>query len=293
MATNSSARGRDGGRGIGRDVGRSVGRGIGRDVGHKPIEPNEPNQPIEPNQPKQRPTHPAARLALLIRNYPHRNPVTFAYLLAVCTGLLVLSRLLPGHTADHLKIAISTNPHNLAHRPVLVLLASPLFAATDSGLISHLLIIGGGVGVCMAALERRFGAVRTMALFLLANAIATVVATSVAAAAIHSGRYPARWWDGYDYGISYGVLAIAAAVTPLVPKRLRWLWAVAVFAYPFASADWFGLLPNFATIGHETAAAFGLAASFHLVRLSPARLSPAHPSPAHPSPAHISRRDAA
>ena len=208
------------------------------------------------------------RVVRVVRAYPRRNPVTFVYLVVVCLGLLVLGRLLPGHTADQLKIAISTNPHNLAHRPVTVLLASPLFAATDSGLISHLLIIGGGVGVCMAALERRFGAVRTVTVFLLANAVATVVATSVAAAAIHSGRYPARWWDGYDYGISYGVLAIAAAVTPLVPRRLRWLWAVGVFAYPFLSAGWFGLLPNFATIGHETAAAFGLAAGFQLVRFS-------------------------
>lgn len=209
---------------------------------------------------------PAAGLARVLRDYPRRNPLTFAYLVVVCIGLLVLGRLLPGHTADQLKIAISTNPHNMAHRPVLVLLASPLFAATDSGPVSHLLIIGGGVGVCMAVLERRFGALRTVAVFVLANGVATAVATSVAAAAIHSGRYPAQWWDGYDYGISYGVLAIAAAATPLVPGPAvaRWLWALAVFAYPFASADWFGLVPNFATIGHETAAAFGLAAGYRL-----------------------------
>jgi hypothetical protein len=160
----------------------------------------------------------------------------------------------------------------MAHDPVVVLLASPLFTATDSGLPSHLLIIAGGVGVCMAALERRLGAVRTAAVFLLANTIATAVATSVAAAGVHSGRYPAKWWDGYDYGISYGVLAIAAAVTPLVPltpmtsRAVRVLWAAGVFAYPFVSAQWFGLLPNFATIGHETAAAFGLGAGYYLVR---------------------------
>jgi hypothetical protein len=200
------------------------------------------------------------------RAYPRRNPMTFAYLLVILAGLLVLTQFLSGPAADHLKIAISTNPHNMAHAPLEVLLASPLFTATDSGLLSHLLIIGGGVGVCMAALERRIGARRTAALFLLANTIATAVATSVAAAAIHSGRYPAKWWDGYDYGISYGVLATAAAVTPLVPRRLRLPWAVGVFAYPFVSAQWFGLLPNFATIGHETAAAFGLAAGCFLLR---------------------------
>lgn len=216
---------------------------------------------------------PAARAlaapARAARTYPRRNPMTFAYLLVILTGLLVLTRLLSGPAADHLKITISTNPHNLAHAPLEVLLASPLFTATDSGLLSHLLIIGGGVGICMAALERRMGAGRTAALFLLANTIATAVATSVAAAAIHSGRYPAKWWDGYDYGISYGVLATAAAVTPLVPlvpRKLRLLWAAGVFAYPFLSVRWFGLLPNFATIGHETAAAFGLAAGWFLLR---------------------------
>ncbi|MEZ0115129.1 hypothetical protein ABH920_009164 [Catenulispora sp. EB89] len=200
------------------------------------------------------------------RAYPRRNPMTFAYLLVILAGLLLLTKILTGPAADHLKITISTNPHNMAHAPLTVLLASPLVAATDSGLLSHLLIIAGGVGVCMAALERRLGAARTAAVFLLANTIATAVTTSVAAAAIHSGRYPAKWWDGYDYGISYGVLAIAAAVTPLVPRAARLPWVAGVFAYPFVSAQWFGLLPNFATIGHETAAAFGLAAGYFLLR---------------------------
>ncbi|WP_194923977.1 rhomboid-like protein [Catenulispora pinisilvae] len=254
----------------------------------------------------------AASVARAVRDYPRRNPLTFAYLLVILAGLLVMTKVLSGPAADHFKIAISTDPHNMAHAPLTVLLASPVFAATDSGVFSHLLIIGGGVGVCMAALERRIGALRTVALFLLANSIATAVATSVAAAAIHSGRYPAKWWDGYDYGISYGVLAIAASVTPLVtplvaravaslsslrplrswsslrswswsslswsslswsslswslPSRIvRLLWIAGVFAYPFVSAQWFGLLPNFATIGHETAAAFGLAAGYYLLR---------------------------
>lgn len=232
----------------------------------------------------------AASVARAVRDYPRRNPLTFAYLLVILAGLLVMTKVLSGPAADHFKIAISTNPHNMAHAPLTVLLASPVFAATDSGVFSHLLIIGGGVGVCMAALERRIGALRTVALFLLANSIATAVATSVAAAAIHSGRYPAKWWDGYDYGISYGVLAIAASVTPLVARAVasswsrssslrslqsrsslpshivRLLWIAGVFAYPFVSAQWFGLLPNFATIGHETAAAFGLAAGYYLLR---------------------------
>ena len=208
------------------------------------------------------------------RAYPRRNPMTFAYLLVILAGLLLLTKILTGPAADHLKITISTNPHNMAHAPLTVLLASPLFAATDSGLLSHLLIIAGGVGVCMAALERRLGAARTAAVFLLANTVATAVATSVAAAAIHSGRYPAKWWDGYDYGISYGVLAIAAAVTPLVPKAVRVPWAAGVFAYPFVSAQWFGLLPNFATIGHETAAAFGLGAGYFLLRTTSPSATP-------------------
>lgn len=223
---------------------------------------------IDSGAPARAARRPAAGLARAVREYPRRNPMTFGYLVLVCVGLVVLGRLLPGATADQLKIAISTNPHNMAHDPVVVLLASPLFAATDSGWFSHLLIIGGGVGICMAALERRIGAVRTIGVFLLANTIATAVATSVAAAAIHAGRYPAQWWNGYDYGISYGVLGIAAAATalvPPVPRGLRLVWAALVFAYPFASAQWFGLLPNFATIGHETAAAFGLVAGWFLV----------------------------
>ncbi|MEY9907009.1 hypothetical protein ABIA35_003234 [Catenulispora sp. MAP12-49] len=225
-------------------------------------------------------------LARAARSYPRRNPLTFAYLLVILAGLLFLTKVLSGPAADHLKIAISTNPHNMAHDPLAVLLASPAFTATDSGVLSHLLIIAGGVGVCMAALERRAGAVRTAAVFLLANTIATAVATSVAAAAIHSGRYPAKWWNGYDYGISYGVLAIAASVTPLVPRAVRWPWAAGVFAYPFVSAQWFGLLPNFSTIGHETAAAFGLAAGYFLMRDGATRTrTPAPRTATPPAPA--------
>ncbi|MFL6112755.1 MAG: rhomboid-like protein [Catenulispora sp.] len=205
-------------------------------------------------------------LLRVLWSYPRRNPVTFAYLVLVCAGLLVLGRLLPGPTADQIKIAISTNPHNMAHRPLAVLAASPLFAATDSGWLSHSVIIGGGIGICMASLERRVGAVRTIAIFIVANTFATAIATPVAAAAIHSGRYPARWWDGYDYGISYGVLAMAAAVTPLAARGWRLIWAALVFAYPLVSAQWFGLLPNFATIGHEAAAGFGLAAGYFVTR---------------------------
>jgi len=101
----------------------------------------------------------ARALPRVLWSYPRRNPVTFTYLVLVCAGLLVLGRLLPGPTADQIKIAISTNPHNMAHRPLTVLATSPLFAATDSGLLSHVVVIGGGVGICMASLERRIGAV--------------------------------------------------------------------------------------------------------------------------------------
>ena len=219
-----------------------------------------------------------------VRGYPRRNPMTFAYLMVILAGLGFLTKALSGPAADHLKITISTNPHNMAHNPLAVLLASPLFTATDSGPLSHLLIIGGGVGVCMAALERHIGARRTVSVFLFANTIATAVATSVCAAGVHSGRYPAKWWDGYDYGISYGVLAIAAAVTPLVPRAVRLLWAAGVFAYPFVSAQWFGLLPNFATIGHETAAAFGLGAGYFLLRDSAPSTPAAATPPSTPSP---------
>ncbi|MBW8805097.1 MAG: hypothetical protein JF587_14815 [Catenulisporales bacterium] len=215
----------------------------------------------------------ARALPRVLWSYPRRNPVTFTYLVLVCAGLLVLGRLLPGPTADQIKIAISTNPHNMAHRPLTVLAASPLFAATDSGLLSHVVVIGGGVGICMASLERRIGAVRTIAIFILANTFATAIATAIAAAAIHSGRYPAQWWNGYDYGISYGVLAMAAAVTPMVPRGWRLIWAALVFAYPFVSAQWFGLLPNFATIGHEVAAGFGLAAGYFVVPRGAGRIS--------------------
>lgn len=191
--------------------------------------------------------------------YVRRNPLTAAYLLVVIVGWIVVGRLLPAATADRFKTAISTNPHNMAHDPVGVLLASPLVSATESGWLSYLCVVGVGVGVCLAALERRIGAWRALAVLVLGNAAATAVATSVAAAAVHSGRYPAEWWDGKDYGISYAVFTVAGAVTPLVARRWRPVWLMILVAYPFADAQWFGDLPNFATIGHLTAIALGVA----------------------------------
>ena len=228
------------------------------------------------SQPDARPVSVAA-LGRALRGYPRRNPMAFGYLVLIAAGLLLLDRVLSGAASDRFKIAISTNPHNLAHDPVFVLLASPLVSATDSGWLSHVLVIGVGVGVCLAALERRVGRWRTVAVVYLGNTVATAIATGVAAAAVHSGRYPAEWWNGYDYGISYGVLAVVATVTAFLPGRWRVVGAVLVLAYPFASVQWFGALPNFATIGHVTAAVFGLSVGNLVLRRpqQPEGLSPA------------------
>jgi hypothetical protein len=213
----------------------------------------------------------ASAVAEALWSYPRRNPLALGYLLLIGAGLFVFERLLSGPTADRLKIAISTNPHNLGHHPVFVLLASPLVSATDSGWLSHALVIGFGVGVCLAALERRIGAWRAVAVILLGNTVATAIASGVAALAIQAGRYPAQWWNGYDYGISYGVLAVVAAATVLLSGRWRVAGSVLVLAYPFSSVQWFGLLPNFTTIGHVTAALFGLAAGQIMISRLPER----------------------
>ena len=61
---------------------------------------------------------------------------------------------------------------------------------------------------------------------------------------------------------------VAAAVAPLIHGRGRMLWTALVLAYPFVSAQWFGALPNFATIGHLTGAGFGLVAGHVLIKSS-------------------------
>jgi hypothetical protein len=200
--------------------------------------------------------------ALMI--YPRRNPVTAGYLaLLLLTHLwLVLVSPATAHTA---LLAVSTNVDNLAHKPIGPLLSSALFfdgtlTRVDSLLfIGTLITLGLGVALCLAWLERRWGARRAFALFLLGHVGATLLTAAIIEAALAHGWYPQSVRQSLDFGISYGAQAVLAATTFLLPNRIRPWWAVFVVAWPLGGADWSGPLPDFTTVGHLIAAALGFA----------------------------------
>ncbi|MBV9025697.1 MAG: hypothetical protein JO362_18325 [Streptomycetaceae bacterium] len=199
-----------------------------------------------------------------LTTYPRRNPLTAGYLvLLVLTHLWLL--LVSPAMARTVLLAVSTNVDNLAHEPVGPLLGSALFFDGTLTRINSLLFIGTlitlglGIAQCLAWLERRWGARRAFALFLLGHVGATLLTAVIIEAALAHGWYPQSVRQSLDFGISYGAQAVLAATTFLLPKRVRPWWAVFVVAWPLGGAEWSGPLPDFTTVGHLIATALGFA----------------------------------
>ncbi|MEZ0088996.1 rhomboid-like protein [Streptacidiphilus sp. EB129] len=195
-----------------------------------------------------------------VTGYPRRNPATFGYLVLLALDAVLVDHVLPAASADRLLLGISTNLDNMRQHPLRSLLGSML-VVDGGGPLNFLLVVVVGLVVCLALLERRFGTRRAVAVVLLAHVGATLTTTAVIAVATGDGAYPAWTPHALDYGVSYVSIAAVAAVTPLLPRRLRPWWAAAVLLYPLVDADWYGALPDFTSIGHCTAALIGLAAT--------------------------------
>ncbi|WP_406298706.1 hypothetical protein OG948_25585 [Embleya sp. NBC_00888] len=214
--------------------------------------------------------NPASHVRGLV-GYPRRSPATFAVLVLLAIDGIVVGRLMSDAAADRLLADISTNLDNLGHRPLRAMAGSLMLADIHGTLMGNLLTIGFGIGVCMAFLEHRIGTLRAVGITVLGHVGATLVTAVVLIAAIHHGTYPEDTRHTLDYGVSYASMAAIAAITPLLPVRLRPWWALACLLYPFSSAQWYGDLPDFTTIGHFSAALIGLGSGF----LFSGRLRPA------------------
>ncbi|MGW7368271.1 rhomboid-like protein [Streptomyces sp. NPDC054841] len=228
------------------------------------------------------------RFARALGTYAFRNPVTAGYV-----GLLLLTHLwltvvLSTADAQRFALGISTNLSNLQHHPVRSLVGSMLFFDGTLTSIASLhfagtvITLGIGVGLCLAWLERRYGAMRAYAVFVLGHVLATLITTQVIRVALAHDWYPTSVRHAVDFGISYGAEA-ALAAGALLLKRARWLAVAGVVAWPVLGGDWSGVLPDFTTVGHLTAAAVGFACGAFLL-LTVRRDTPA--PAAQPDPAH-------
>ncbi|MEU1945028.1 rhomboid-like protein [Streptomyces sp. NPDC059474] len=145
-----------------------------------------------------------------------RVPFTLGYTL-VLLGTGLYARLGDPGTVHDLLADSSTDVSHLSQRPLLTLLASALWAV--GGITSPYLVV---FPLVLGALERRVGGVRTAGVFLLGHVLATLLTELPVAASVAVGHLPDSSLRRLDYGVSYGLIACAAALAgPLMP-RPRW-----------------------------------------------------------------------
>lgn len=158
----------------------------------------------------------AARLRRLPRTLT-ALPFTLGYTL-VLLGTGLYAHLGDPGTVHDLLVGSSTDVAHLSQRPLLTLLVSALWAVggiTSPYLLAFPLVLG--------ALERCVGGARTAGVFLLGHVLATLLTEVPVAVSVGVGHLPASSLSRLDYGVSYGLVACAAALAGLLPPRRRWL----------------------------------------------------------------------
>ncbi|MFD1149133.1 rhomboid-like protein [Saccharothrix hoggarensis] len=197
-----------------------------------------------------------------MRDHFRRNPATAGYLSAVAVLALLTRFVFADGMSAQVRESLSTNTDNLGHHPVNALLGSAfvLDTAGDGVIRTGLALVA--VALCLGALEREVGSWRASAVALAGH----VGAALVAALAVSSGAYPGDLSDVVDVGPGYVALAAAGSTTVLAPAVLRLPWVALLVAYPLAGARWFGVVPEFAAVGHVAAVLIGLCAGAFAVR---------------------------
>ncbi|MEW5529753.1 rhomboid-like protein [Streptomyces virginiae] len=217
-----------------------------------------------PGMNSQSPSGAPGRALRALWGYPRRAPLTLAYVcLLLVTHAWIGYGLSAGRSAGVLGY-VSTNPDNLRDHPLSALLGSVLFfdgTLTDvasTGFVGTLITLGLGVCCFLAWAERRWGAVRAVAVFLGGHVGATLLTAAVIAVALRQGWYPASVRQELDFGVSYGAQTVLAVGTLALPRWGRLPWVVFVLGWPLGGAEWAaGPLPDFTTVGHLVAAVLG------------------------------------
>lgn len=193
--------------------------------------------------------------------YVRRGPWTAGYLAVLLVAHLWLAL---SARADEAVAWFSTNLDNLGAHPVASL-AGSAFLTTGSLVGPGLLItLWLGVGVALWWLEAHRGAGRAAVVFVGGHLGATLLTALVLLGGIGAGRYPVAERAAIDVGTSYGAQAALAALVVALPRWARLPWVVFVLAWPLVDAQWFGLLPDFTTVGHLVAAGIGFTAAWWL-----------------------------
>lgn len=156
------------------------------------------------------------RVARALGTYVSRSPVTAGYAGLLLSTHLWCAAVLSTAEAQRVVLGVSTNLDNLQDRPVRVLAGSMLFfdgtltEITSEAFAGTLITLGLGVIVCLAWLERRYGAGRAYALFVLGHLGATLLTVPLIHVALAHGWYPDSVRHATDFGISYGAETVLA-----------------------------------------------------------------------------------
>lgn len=202
-----------------------------------------------------------------------RTPATLTYLGLLLTTYWIAHRMLPRDQLTHLLLSVSTTVPNLQHRPLTVLAGSAFFLA------GPLVSIGGfsttlvGIVGCMGCIERRCGSAVAIATFAAGHVGATWATTAVKLVAVSTRHYDRSVLYTLDYGVSFGTVAVMAAVLLFLPALVRPIWLAGGVWYLLSLATWSGSLPDFTTVGHLCALAIGLAIAPTLRRRHSLRFS--------------------
>jgi hypothetical protein len=203
-----------------------------------------------------------------------KRPFSIAYLSVLLVDYWIVAGLMARPQAVRILYSLSTNISNLLRRPAYVLIGSALVPAPPLLSLTGLLTVGVGLGVCLGLIERRFGSRTAVGVFAAGHIGATLLTVPVIVLAVALHRYPHEVFRSFDFGVSYGSVASIAAVVAWLPRWLCGLCIVFGVAYLIYLATWYGVVPDFTTVGHLWAVAIGLSAGGHLkarqVRAAPA-----------------------
>lgn len=191
------------------------------------------------------------------RGLLRRYPFTVSYLaVLVVTGLLTMV-ILSRADADDLLRGVSTNLDNLVHRPLVALIGSGLVVDNNSDVYSLAFFVGLGLLIGLPMLERRCGSLRTLGVFAAGHLGGTALVAVVELYGLHDGLLPDSIRTDFDYGVSYGAMAVLGAMLYRLPGWYRLPAAIALAGWPFVGTDWTGL-PDLGALGHSSAAVFGV-----------------------------------
>ncbi|MGW3010227.1 rhomboid-like protein [Streptomyces sp. NPDC001219] len=175
---------------------------------------------------------------------PAGTPFTLGYAVLLAVTSLFAEYADPGLVSELLR-GSSTDVAHLAQAPLLVLVASALWIAggmTSAYALAFLFVL--------TALERRIGAMKTVAVFFGGHVLATLATELPVAFSVAAGGLPESSLHRLDYGISFGVMTCTGALAGLLPvwSRLPLLAGVGylavtdLLAYADPLTDWGHLL---------------------------------------------------